>query len=89
LGARNPLEPLASHEKEAGAILARFLVSTHPNTKNIPISLITQALGRVPHPSTIEFLQNALKSNRTLAQNKRIRRALRHMELAQSRAPKS
>tara|TARA_B100000676_G_scaffold189999_1_gene186836 strand:- start:694 stop:1632 length:939 start_codon:yes stop_codon:yes gene_type:complete len=86
LGTAQPLNTGAALQEKASALLAEFLVSGHENTRHIQANLFAQAFSRVPHPNTIKILQEALKSNQTLAQKQRIRSALRHMELAQKRA---
>ena len=86
LGTKAPFATHAPLQEKVSTLLAHFLLSGHDNTRHIQPNLLAQALGRVPHPKTVKILQEALKSNQTLAQKKRIRTALRHIELAQKRA---
>ena len=86
LGTQQPLARGADLQEKVSALLAEFLLSSHDNTRHIQSNLLAQAFSRVPHPKTIKILREALKSNQTLAQKKRIRTTLRHMELAQKRA---
>ena len=85
LGSGGALGERATYQEAAGLALAHFLINGHPNTDRIPPNLIAEALGRTAHPKSIELLKKALKSNNSLAQKKRLRKTLRHMELALKR----